>query len=257
VDDPLDNIGGMGGVDYAVPRSVHMPLEVQVGFALQLGRRPLNRRWVEPPDFEQDARNRLTMQRWGRERDQVALEDGVAPSQLPHDPYHWLPRRARDPAWVAAEVERRIAEDAEFDERVDEEDARDDLALLALPRFYVLLTADLLVIGRTEEGVSVETFLAQDPAYFPTAGDEITFSVRLGAETEVWPHRLKIRAGGYLEPSRVENRSYRPHGTFGFDFRLFTWDLFGALDPFDIRAGLTFDLAPRYFDWGIGIGFWH
>ena len=105
--------------------------------------------------------------------------------------------------------------------------------------------------------MSVERFLEQDPAHAYTSGDDVTVQIRVGVETEPWPHRLKVRGGSYLEPSRIEGGAYRLHGTLGFDFRVFTWDLFGLMDPFDFRAGLTGDIARGYFDWGIGIGFWH
>ena len=81
--------------------------------------------------------------------------------------------------------------------------------------------------------------------------------VRGGMEVEPWTGRLKLRVGGYLEPARYEHASWRMHGTAGFDVRLFTWDLFGWFNPFSIRVGAMVDIAPRYFNWGVGVGFWH
>jgi hypothetical protein len=50
---------------------------------------------------------------------------------------------------------------------------------------------------------------------------------------------------------------YRPHGTVGFDVRLFRWDAWGLFNPFDLTIGMTGDFAPRYVDLGLGVGFWH
>jgi hypothetical protein len=68
---------------------------------------------------------------------------------------------------------------------------------------------------------------------------------------------LKVRFGSYVEPARNEAGTIRPHGTLGFDLRLFTWDLFGLVSPFSIQLTGVGDVAPRYFDVGLGIGFWH
>lgn len=243
---------------FALPNEVRMPWEIQAGFAFQLGRRPFNTRWVEPPDWERQARHRLTLQRWERERLQVARELGTETASLGNDPYRWLPRRASDPSWRAAEAHIQEEEEENFDDRVDEEDMQDDLRLLAQPRDYWLITTEVLIVGPTENGVGIEAFLGQlsNTEVIPS-GEKVTVQLRLGVETEPWHHRLKVRTGTYLEPSRFRGGTYRPHWTFGFDFRLFTWDLFGLLDPFDVRAGATIDLAPRYNDWGIGLGFWH
>ena len=85
----------------------------------------------------------------------------------------------------------------------------------------------------------------------------VTASVRLGVEIEPWPDRLKLRGGGYFEPSRFEGVAGRMHATAGLDVRLFEWDLFGLVPGTAWRLSLVGDVARRYVDWGIGIGFWH
>jgi hypothetical protein len=74
--------------------------------------------------------------------------------------------------------------------------------------------------------------------------------VRFGVESEILQNRMKVRGGSYLEPSRFQRSYYRPHGTLGFDVRLF--DLW----RWSFRGTATVDLAPRFFDWGAAIGIW-
>jgi hypothetical protein len=50
---------------------------------------------------------------------------------------------------------------------------------------------------------------------------------------------------------------YRVHGTLGADVRLFSWDFFGLIDEFTLRAGAAADVAERYLNAGVGIGLWH
>jgi hypothetical protein len=66
-----------------------------------------------------------------------------------------------------------------------------------------------------------------------------------------------MRAGTYFEPSRFDGVPYRVHGTLGADVRLFSWDLFGLLEEFTLRAGASADVAERYLNVGLGVGLWH
>ena len=54
-----------------------------------------------------------------------------------------------------------------------------------------------------------------------TSGAKNSVGVRFGVESEVLQNRMKVRGGTYLEPSRFQRSYYRPHGTMGFDVRLF------------------------------------
>jgi hypothetical protein len=82
------------------------------------------------------------------------------------------------------------------------------------------------------------------------SGDQIAFGLRVGAESEVWQDRMKVRLGSYLEPSRTNRKFYRLHGTLGLEARLF--------DFWSWSAGITatVDVAKLYFNWGLGLGLW-
>ncbi len=69
--DGLDRAGGL-----VVPASVHLPWEIEAGFALQVGPRPLNPRWRDPRGHEAEARSRYW--NWPRERITVVGEVLVA-----------------------------------------------------------------------------------------------------------------------------------------------------------------------------------
>ena len=123
------------------------------------------------------------------------------------------------------------------------------------PRRYYLLTADLWFNGRVQNGVGVESFLFQT---VQRSGENVTVSPRLGFETEVWPTRMKLRGGTYLEPTRFASSSPRVHGTLGFDVSLFKWNVFG-LWPDDYRWQVTaaLDFARDYGAFSFGIGGWY
>jgi len=74
----------------------------------------------------------------------------------------------------------------------------------------LVLAADLAVVGRVPDGVSVAGFAAQTAQ---PSGRSVTASARLGAEGELLPGRLRVRAGGYWEPERIEGRGGRVRGT--------------------------------------------
>jgi len=118
-----------------------------------------------------------------------------------------------------------------------------------LNRRYVRAALDLVFWGPAPKGaVGAAPFAGGEEAL---SGQDGSLSVHGGLESEVWSNRLVIRGGSYIEPPRLDQSDARAHGTFGMDvrlFRLFYWDL---------RAGMSFDLASRYFNWGFGLGFWH
>ena len=241
---------------WARPRNVHLPWELQVGFAVQIGERPLNRRFIDPEIAERAIEDEVTLARVERERAQIERELVARGEKVPagDDPYRWLPRRPEDDAFWRREEQVREQENEAIDERIDAAEDAADAEVAALPRLYLLLTADLLVTGPTADGVGIDGFVDQQRV---PAGEDITYSVRFGVEGEPWAGRLKLRAGTYLEPSRYTDGSSRVHGTAGLDLRLFSWDVFGLFDDFDIRVGGTIDVAERYLDWGIGVGVWH
>jgi len=128
-----------------------------------------------------------------------------------------------------------------------------ELSVKSLSRSYLLLAADVILYGPTSQGVGVESFLSQTPK---RSGEDLTYGIRLGAESEPWPDYIKARAGSYLEPSRFR-RSHRAHFTTGFDLKLFTWDVFGILNKTTFRLTASGDIASRYFNWGLSFGTWN
>jgi hypothetical protein len=123
------------------------------------------------------------------------------------------------------------------------------------PRRYYLLSADLRFNGRVDNAVGVESFIFQT---VQRSGEQVTVSPRIGFETEIWPRRMKLRGGSYLEPSRFAESTFRIHGTFGLDIKLFKWNVFG-LWPDDYRWQLTgaIDFARDYGAFSLGIGGWY
>jgi hypothetical protein len=121
-------------------------------------------------------------------------------------------------------------------------------------RWYLLVSSELAVIqGGGAQGL--EQYWSDSDEVAPTRP---IISPRLGLESEVVPHILKLRAGSYYEPSRVAQASGRVHGTGGFDVRLFEWSVFGLLEPFDYwQLSLGVDAARSYLNTSLSIGFWH
>ncbi len=110
---------------------------------------------------------------------------------------------------------------------------------------------DLVVTGRSEDGHGLEAFGMRE---LQRSGGRIVVSIRAGAELEWLPGRLRVRAGSYWEPGRFEGVGGRVHATFGADVRVFEFRLFG---PRRGRISATADLAVRYRNLALSIGFWH
>jgi hypothetical protein len=116
----------------------------------------------------------------------------------------------------------------------------------------VLLAADLVITGAVPDGYGLEKFGEKE---LQPSGRSAVVSLRAGAEYEALPGRLRVRGGSYWEPSRFADASGRLHGTLGvevslFQFRVWRW-------TYRVRISGTGDLAPRYFNVGASIGFWH
>lgn len=220
--------------DFVLPSEVHVPWELELGFAYQFGNRPLNRRFINP----RDAADRALEDLEARQRARVAR----------------TPQDQRNSRFWTRERARRSAERVMLLRRVHADELGRGKDARNLSRDYILVTADLLLTGGSPNSIGLEAFLSQ---HRQIAGAHLTPTVRVGAEMEPWPNRFKVRAGAYLEPSRFAEASARMHGTFGFDLRLFDTTLFGLLDEFSVRLTASADIAPRYNDWGIAIGFWH
>lgn len=116
----------------------------------------------------------------------------------------------------------------------------------------LIVAADLVVTGRAERGHGFEAFVAQR---LQPAGREISTSVRVGAEYELLPGRLRVQLGSYLEPSRFAGVDSRVHLTAGVEWRFWQFTLWDK--EYRPRLSLTGDFADRYGNAGVSIGFWH
>lgn len=230
------------GTSLFLPERVSLPWDVNIGAALQLGRRPLNplSRTIQQVAERETLTFRLRQIDRDEER-QRRLAQANTPSER-------------------AAVERELGRE----ERLDSEHlarayaaARSALSdsFAEVGRTYLLLSASLLVSGRVRDAVGVESFLDQ---VVNRSGASVVFSPRFGAEAEVWENQLKTRGGLYLEPTRFATSSARAHATLGADLRLFRWDVFGLWpDDFMWQVGGSVDMARRYLTWGVSIGGWY
>ncbi|MFT3923643.1 MAG: hypothetical protein QM778_14020 [Myxococcales bacterium] len=203
-----------------LPERVHVPWELDLGFAYQFGERRTNVPWRETTGIRTNLQRQLANGTYLP----PPLYDGPAYTPIPHD----NPKAA---------LRQAIANDREAERRL----------IRNQPRRYVLVSGDLILYGKTDRGQGLTSFLTQQPE---TSGAKNSVGVRFGMESEVLQNRMKVRAGTYLEPSRFQRSYYRPHGTLGFDVRLF--DLW----RWSFRGTATIDAAPRFFDWGAAIGIW-
>jgi hypothetical protein len=121
-----------------------------------------------------------------------------------------------------------------------------------IPRQRLLLSFSALVSGPVKNAVGLESMLSQT---IDRSGERTVVTVRGGAEAEVIPTWLVLRAGSYLEPTRYRGGETRLHATGGFDLRVLRWSVFGLFDEAALfRISLSVDGARDYFGWGIGAG---
>ncbi len=276
--DSSEGVTEIGGVKYVrglvLPERVIMPWEVQLGLAWQFGDRPLNLRWSEPRDREEEIEQLVERRRCERARAQF-LRERQAKQKVKqgdnqgnkHGDKHGdggLPGceelfdSIEDQKWRQQEYRIREQEDRQMEKAIDDEEERIYWARRrgyeALSRSHWLAQLELVITGPVADGIGLDAFLEQQQR---TSGQDVVVSVRAGLECEPLAHWLRARAGFYLEPPRATGSSWRPHGTAGIEVRLFSWDLFGWLHPFTFKLGLSGDFAPGYIDVGLGVGFWH
>jgi hypothetical protein len=113
------------------------------------------------------------------------------------------------------------------------------------------LAADVVVAGPSADAYGIEAFGHQT---LQRAGRQAVLSLRGGAEYEWLPGRLRWRAGAYWEPQRYDGVSGRVHATLGVELRVFEFELWGRRRG---RISLTGDLASRYKNVALSVGFWH
>ncbi|MBI3185135.1 MAG: hypothetical protein HYZ28_23615 [Myxococcales bacterium] len=115
-----------------------------------------------------------------------------------------------------------------------------------------LLTAQVDLISATEATVALHSFIDLDVAtgkVEPTqVGRDTYLSPRVGAEHDTLPGRLRTRLGSYVEPSPYVGVDARPHLTAGME--LFVFEYF---EKWALSASA--DIAPRYYNVGLSVGF--
>ncbi|AKF83952.1 hypothetical protein MFUL124B02_39155 [Myxococcus fulvus 124B02] len=124
---------------------------------------------------------------------------------------------------------------------VPEEEPRD------APAGRWLISAQVDLLSGVDNAVPLRTFAST--AQEQLVGHTSEFAPRLGVEHDTVPGMIRLRAGVYAEPSPFDGRPPRPHLTGGFEvFVLRYWE--------DWSINASFDLASRYTNVGLSIGFW-
>jgi hypothetical protein len=238
------------GASFIVPDRIVQPWELEAGVAYQFGPRPLNPPWMDTVDQEsqlvaQVRDNRL--ERAARQREEIAAmpEDGPVDRAARA---HRLSQMARDEARV------RASEDAIVANVEKEIHAQRKARYLNWPRQHVLVLASVLMTGPSSDAVALEGFIDQRREL---VGARATLAPRFAIESEAIPNLLKTRAGAYLEPSRFSDGTSREHFTFGIDVRVFEWAVFGLFPEHQWSLSAFVDMAPRYQNFGFGVGTWH
>jgi len=113
---------------------------------------------------------------------------------------------------------------------------------------YLLVSADLALVGKVENAVDVLSFTGSNSIY--RSGESRLVQPRIGAEVS-FPDWLKIRVGYYFEGARISGTHGRHHATFNIEASLF--ELFG----FDIATAFSMDVAPNFWSIGLGMKVWN
>ncbi|HET7499914.1 MAG TPA: hypothetical protein VFK02_02895 [Kofleriaceae bacterium] len=114
----------------------------------------------------------------------------------------------------------------------------------------VTLAADVVVTGPTSNGYGIEAF---GMGQLQRSGASAAISLRGGAEYEWLPGKLRVRGGAYWEPPRFDGVNGRLHATFGAELAVFEFHLRGLRR---LQVSFTGDVAARYRNVGLAIGFW-
>ena len=113
------------------------------------------------------------------------------------------------------------------------------------------VTGDVLITGPADDAYGIEAFGMQQ---LQRSGRRAAVSVRAGAEYEAMPGRLRVRGGSYWEPARFDDQRGRIHLTLGAELRVFEVHVWGRRRG---RLSFTGDVAERYRNVAVSIGFWH
>jgi hypothetical protein len=115
------------------------------------------------------------------------------------------------------------------------------------PPGWILVSIALDVVFPVHGATTLTPFLYATPAV--PAGESLALIPRLGVEVEPIDHRLRLRAGSYLEPPFVQGASIRPHATVGTEVFLFN-----LLAAWSVSASI--DVANQFLSMSFGIGWW-
>jgi hypothetical protein len=237
-----NGVSSAGGL--IVPDRITLPWELETGFALQVGPRPLNPRWLNPHDGEEPVRRYTDEERARRAQELEEALARAAPAE----------REALRASLEKEENAIRVIEDARMKAESDRLLAERTARFENWPRPRILLVASALVTGISSDAVALEGFIDQK---VESVGQRVTVSPRFGIEAEPIQNWVVARVGSYVEPSRFQGVDARQHFTFGGDLKLFAWDMFGITPGQVWRVSGVLDVAPRYIDWGFSVGAWH
>jgi len=225
-----------------MPKIVAVPWDFNFGFAVQLGKRPLNPPWRIMTELteRQTLEHRLREIEREEEQQQALLHAGTP--------------AAREHIMQLFEAEQ-AADDRRFEEQQQSVRQRIEHDHLVMNRFYVQFSGSMLISGAVDAAVGIESLLTQK---VNRSGQRVVSSPRVGVECGIVPELIKLRAGSYLEPTRFETSDMRVHGTAGIDIKLFRWSVFGAWpDDYLWRLGLAGDASTRYYTFGLSLGGWY
>jgi len=228
-----------GGVVY-LPKSVALPWDVNFGFAVQFGPRPLNPPWRTSSELIE--RQTLIYRVREIDRDKVRREARTKPPAERQEIEEKLAREER-------------ADTAALDRELENVRKQIEADLTKMNKFYFQVSAAMLVSGSVQEAVGIESMVAQ---VVNRSGERVVGSPRLGLESGGFLSFMRLRGGSYMEPTRFDGSTARVHGTFGFDIKLVKWNVFGLWpDDYMWRLGFGLDVARQYSTWGVTIAGWY
>jgi hypothetical protein len=227
---------------FYLPTEATLPWDLNFGVAAELGVSPENKPWVSDQSLSQREELRVRLRMLQRE-DERAVALSIA-------------KTAEERAAINASYDASNAQDEK-----EIEEARTaaywaiQSAMADAPFGHVMVATSVLITGAASNAVGLESFLSQSVNH---SGEHVVVSLRLGAEMGLIPNFMRLRAGTYLEPTRFETSSPRPHYTGGFDVRLGKWNVFGLWpDDYQWRLAVGSDVARDYSTLGVTVAGWY
>lgn len=225
-----------------LPESAHLPWDVHLGVVYNFGGTPPNEPWQSENLVAKRRLLQLELQRLDLERDYLAARKKATSKE---ELARLLEQYERDLATLDR-LEKQARTDAYWT-------VQNRLAKRS--RSTAMITASVLLAGTVDNAVGVESMRLQT---VNRAGQWLTASPRLGAETELIPDWVRIRSGVYYEPTRYETSTPRMHYTGGFDLAIGVWNVFGVWpDDYRWRAAFAADISRDFQTWGFSIGGWY